>query len=72
MADRFATLQVSKDGAHNWGDPTQHSLGEVGAYQTRVVRRRLGVGRHWVLRLSVSSPMPRVLISMSIQDDRES
>ncbi len=29
-------IRYSRDGGHNWSDWTQHSLGEVGAYQTRV------------------------------------
>ena len=42
MTDHHCTISVSKDGAHDFVAPTVHDLGDTGAFQTRVIRRRMG------------------------------
>ena len=72
LTDRYCTLFVSKDGANDFIAPTVHSLGEVGAFQTRVIRTRIGQARHMVFRIEVSSPHRRDLLAASMTSDKES
>ena len=42
-------------------------MGDTGAFQTRVIRGRLGQARHMVVKIEVSSPRKRDLLAASIQ-----
>ena len=69
MTDNACTISIAKDGAHDFVAHSQHDLGATGAFQTRVVRRRLGQARHMVVKIEVSSPIKRDLIACSIDMD---
>lgn len=67
MTDRKVLLRYSKDGGHNWSGWVERSLGEVGEFQKRVRRYRMGQGRQWVFDVRVTSPVQADLIAASIQ-----
>ena len=71
MTDHQCTISLSKDGAHNFVAHSHHDLGDTGAFETRVIRRRLGQARHLVVKIEVSSPRKRDLIAASIDMDTE-
>lgn len=54
---RVCEIALSRDGAHNLEEPTVHSLGEVGEFNDRIIRRRCGIARQMVLRFSVTDPV---------------
>ena len=57
MSDRKVTLDVSKDGGHNFNIRREGSLGELGEYSHSVRFTRFGVGRRFVGRIRVTSPI---------------
>jgi hypothetical protein len=57
MTDRTLLLAVSRDGGHNYGDWKFIPLGEVGEYRHRPRVRRLGMGRDWMAKIRVTSPL---------------
>lgn len=57
MSDRKVLVAISKDGGHHWSDWREASLGEIGEYQTRVVFRRFGTGRGFVMKVRITSPI---------------
>lgn len=69
MTDAYMEICQSRDGSHTKSDFTLHSLGEVGAFQTRVVKRRRGIARQLVVTVRVSSPIKRDVIAMSVQTE---
>ena len=71
MTDHQCTISISKDGAHDFVALSVHDIGDTGAFQTRVTRYRLGQARHMVVRVEVSSPRKRDLLSASIQSESE-
>jgi hypothetical protein len=58
-------LSVSRDGGHTFGSWSEHDMGEEGDFMKRIVRRRIGVARHLVLRIRISSPVKTDLIAAS-------
>jgi hypothetical protein len=62
MADRKVQLSYSDDGARNWSNWRERSLGETGEYAKRVRFNRLGSFRNRVYRVRVSSPVKRDLL----------
>lgn len=60
-------IRYSKDGGYTWSHWSEHSLAGVGDFLTRVVKRRMGQARHWVLDISVTDPVRADLISGSAQ-----
>lgn len=67
MSDRKVLFRYSKDGGNNWSGWVERSLGEVGDFQKRVRRYRLGQGRQWVFDVRVTSPVKADLLAASIQ-----
>lgn len=67
MIDRIVMFRYSKDGGHNWSGWVERSLGEVGEFQKRVRRYRLGQGRQWVFDIRVTSPIRVDILAMSLQ-----
>lgn len=57
-----ATLAWSNDGGHTWSKEYPAAMGPTGAYNTRLVWRRLGYGRDKVFRVTISSQARRVLL----------
>jgi hypothetical protein len=58
-------LQVSKDGGNSFTSIGFSSIGMVGQYTQRVIWRRLGRARDWVLKLRVTDPVKRVITGAS-------
>ncbi len=56
-----AMLQYSKDNGHTWSQELWTTIGAIGAYLTRAVWRRLGVGRDWLFKVRVTDPVPVVI-----------
>ena len=69
MTDAYMGISVSRDGSHTKSDFIQYSLGEVGAFETRVVRRHLCIARQLVVTVRVSGPIKRDILAMSVQTD---
>lgn len=57
MSDRKVLVAFSKDGGHHWSDWREASLGEVGEYTKRIVFRRMGQARSFVMKVRVTSPI---------------
>lgn len=68
MTDHIAVLRVSRDGSHNYGDATQHDIGNTGSFCQYAVRTRLGTSRQLVIEEEVSSPFKADLISLAVAD----
>lgn len=64
---RVVQIRYSKDGGNNWSAWVERDLGEVGEFQKRIRRYRLGQGRQWVFDIRVTSPVRADLIAMSVQ-----
>ncbi len=54
--DTKVWLSYSKDGGHTFSNEIERSIGDLGAYDHRVIWRKLGVGRNWVFRIRTHSP----------------
>lgn len=70
-ADRILSLRVSKNGAHTYGDPSYHALPATGDFHKRIVRRRMGQARQFVVRIDCTSPVEVTLIAASVQTSAE-
>jgi len=57
-----AMLSISKDDGHTFGTELWADMGKIGKYLTRVVWRRLGLGRDFVFKVRITDP---VKISMT-------
>jgi len=65
--DPQAMLRVSRDGGHTFGNERWVPLGKLGEYHTRVVLRRLGAARDFVVQITVTDPVKFVLASGSVE-----
>ena len=66
-SDPQAMLKVSKDNGHTWGNESWATMGKIGKYLTRVVWRRLGLGRDFVFKIRVTDPVKFVLTYSAIK-----
>jgi hypothetical protein len=60
-------LEVSKDGGQTFTAVAWASMGAIGAYTQRVIWRRLGRARDWVLKLRVTDPVKRIITGASAE-----
>lgn len=60
-------LQVSKDGGRTFGFERYQSLGAIGQYNARAVWRRIGFGRHNVLRLGATDPVKHAWRAFTVE-----
>lgn len=60
-------LEVSKDGGQTFTAIAWASMGAIGQYTQRVIWRRLGRAREWVLKLRITDPVKRVLVGASAE-----
>jgi hypothetical protein len=60
-------LEVSKDGGQTFTAVAWASMGAIGAYTQRVIWRRLGRARDWVLKLRVTDPVRRIITGCSAE-----
>jgi hypothetical protein len=58
-------LQVSKDGGQTFGIERRLSLGYAGTYLTRLVARRFGQARDFVLQITMTDPVKFLIVSGS-------
>jgi hypothetical protein len=59
-------LRVSKDTGHTWGNTRRATIGKQGKYRTRAIFRRLGLARKFTFELSMTDPVPFVLVGEDI------
>lgn len=62
-----AMLSFSKDNGRTWSAEAWAAIGMMGKYLTRVVWRRLGVGRDWLFKIRITDPIPVVITGASIR-----
>ena len=62
-SDPQMMLRTSKDGAHTWGTERTASMGRQGEYARRVIWRRLGEVRDWIIEAKSTAPVKQVWIS---------
>jgi hypothetical protein len=60
-------LSVSKDGGRTFREVAWTSMGAIGAYTQRVIWRRLGRARDWVLKLRITDPVRRIITGASAE-----
>jgi len=60
-------LEVSKDGGQTFTAVSWSSMGAIGQYTQRVIWRRLGRARDWILKLRITDPVKRVLTGASAE-----
>lgn len=65
MTDRVCNIDIERDGRRL--EQSTHSLGEEGDFHTRVTRNRCGMGRAFVVTISVSSNIKRDLLALSVE-----
>jgi len=68
--DHWVDISYSKDGGRNWSSVRRYSLGKIGEYRKRIRILRLGRGRQWVFRITVSSPRKRDLLGAVVTVER--
>lgn len=51
------TMDYTKDGARNFSNKKEQSIGEIGQYEQRVKFKRFGAARQFVMRISCSDPV---------------
>jgi len=60
-----AMMRISRDSGHTFGNEKWVSLGSAGQYMARVMLRRLGSARDFVVQITVTDPVKFVLTSGS-------
>jgi hypothetical protein len=63
---RKIELTYSKDGGQTWAPWRQADIGEQGAFNSRALFRRLGLGRRVVLKIRVSGDHTRDIVQASV------
>lgn len=64
-SDPIVSVRVSRDGGRTFGNERFLPLGKLGEYSSRVIMRRMGSARDFVLQISMSDPVKFVLASGS-------
>jgi hypothetical protein len=59
-------LEVSRDNGKTWGAQMWTTMGAIGDYALRAEWRRLGTAFNYVFRLTVTDPVPLVMVSACI------
>ena len=59
--DDLCTIETSKDGGQTWGTARSLHMGVTVTKALRVILRKLGVGRHWVLRWKTTAAVKLVI-----------
>ena len=60
-------LDISKDGGQTFSAVSWSSMGAIGQYTQRVIWRRLGRARDWIIKLRITDPVKRVLTGASAE-----
>lgn len=64
-SDPQMMLQYSDDGGRTWSNELWRTMGAIGAYLTRCIWRKLGQFRQRQIRLTITDPVRRLIISYS-------
>ena len=65
-SDPIIMMEVSKDGGRTYNTVRYLKMGKVGQYKSpRVIARRLGSSRDFVIRLTLTDPVPFIMSSAS-------
>jgi hypothetical protein len=59
-------LRWSDDSGHTWSNSYPMNCGQMGAFKTRAIRRRLGRSRNRVYEISTSDPIPWRIIDADL------
>jgi hypothetical protein len=62
-------LDWSNDGGRTWSNQRRGSLGKIGEYLARVFWTRLGRARARVYRVTITDPIPRVIIGAAVNPE---
>lgn len=62
-------LEVSRDNGKTWGAQVWTTMGKIGEYALRAEWRRLGTAFNYVFRITVTDPVPFVLVSACINPE---
>jgi len=62
-------LSISRDNGKTWGAQMWKTVGAIGEYLTQVEWRRLGTARQATFKLSLTDPVPLVLVSAVLNPD---
>lgn len=62
-SDPMMMLQYSDDGGRNWSNELWRTVGAIGRYTTRCIWRKLGKFRQRQIRLTITDPVRRLMIS---------
>jgi hypothetical protein len=65
-SDPQLMMEVSKDGGRTWGQERWASIGTVGTYLARAVFRRVGSGRDFVFRFTLTDPVKFTILRGSL------
>ena len=65
-ANPKVSLRISRDGGRTFGNERWVPLGRLGQYYTRVMLRRLGSARDFVVQITLTEPVKFVLASGSV------
>jgi len=60
-------LRWSNDGGSTWSNEHWSSIGLQGAYQNRIIWRRLGWSRDRIFEISVTDPIKAVIVSANLK-----
>lgn len=71
-SDPQIMLKISRDGGHTWGNELWRSAGKIGEYGKRIKWNRLGYSRDWVGELTMSDPVPWVIMGATLDISGES
>lgn len=63
----LVALRLSKDGARTWSTSVTKSIGRVGAYQTQVTFRRLGITQQMTFEIKISDPVKIAIIGSYLE-----
>jgi hypothetical protein len=62
-------LDWSNDGGHTWSNQHPASMGRMGEYRARVRWNRLGRARDRVYRITITDPVPRVILGAALNPE---
>lgn len=65
-SDPQMMVRWSDDGGHTWSNEYTMSMGKIGEYKKRAIRRRLGAARDRVYEVSITDPVKRVIIGANL------
>lgn len=66
-SDPQMEISISRDGGHNFLSRGSRAIGRLGEYMTRTRVTRLGQGRDFVFKISISDPIPVKIIGAYVR-----